>query len=183
MPVGYWPVSRTARTLIPVVVVVLAIRSTMTWWLVSGRPRQFKVIWENSRCSILFHLLVPGREMGDGHPQAGFGGERGELDLPGPDPGSVGPAAVGADQEPLRGRVAGAADGVPPGAQGGDGERGRVVVGPDADPAGVGGHVIDAVGDRLTELLVGEVVDVDLLGLPGRLVLPAAGLEDRKSVV
>src|ERR1035437_3763970 len=60
MPVGYWPVSRTARTLRPVVVVVLAIRSTMTWWLVSGRPRQFKVIWENSRCSILFHLLVPG---------------------------------------------------------------------------------------------------------------------------
>ena len=23
-------------------------------------PRQFIVIWENSRCSILFHLLVPG---------------------------------------------------------------------------------------------------------------------------
>ena len=31
----------------------------MTWWVRSGRPRQFKVIWENSRCSILFHLLVP----------------------------------------------------------------------------------------------------------------------------
>jgi hypothetical protein len=25
---------------------------TMTSWLVSGRPRQFIVIWENSRCSI-----------------------------------------------------------------------------------------------------------------------------------
>ncbi len=25
-----------------------------------GRPRQFRVIWENSRCSILFHLEVPG---------------------------------------------------------------------------------------------------------------------------
>jgi hypothetical protein len=45
-------VSRTACTLRPVVVVVLAIRSTMTWWLVSGRPRQLRVIWENSRCSI-----------------------------------------------------------------------------------------------------------------------------------
>src|SRR5882757_4825432 len=32
----------------------------MIWWLVRGRPRQFMVIWENSRCSILFHLLVPG---------------------------------------------------------------------------------------------------------------------------
>ena len=33
---------------------------TMTSWLVSGRPRQFMVIAENSRCSILFHLEVPG---------------------------------------------------------------------------------------------------------------------------
>ena len=28
--------------------------------LVSGRPRQLLVIAENSLCSILFHLLVPG---------------------------------------------------------------------------------------------------------------------------
>jgi hypothetical protein len=32
----------------------------MTSWLVSGRPRQFIVMWENSRCSILFHFDVPG---------------------------------------------------------------------------------------------------------------------------
>jgi hypothetical protein len=32
----------------------------MTSWLVSGRPRQFIEMWENRRCSILFHLLVPG---------------------------------------------------------------------------------------------------------------------------
>ena len=25
-----------------------------------ARPRQFSVRWQNSRCSILFHLLVPG---------------------------------------------------------------------------------------------------------------------------
>jgi len=34
---------------------------TMTSWLVSGRPRQFIVMWENSRCSTLFHLEVPGQ--------------------------------------------------------------------------------------------------------------------------
>src|SRR6478735_12248733 len=34
--------------------------ATMTWWLVRGLPRQFMVMWENSRCSILFHLEVPG---------------------------------------------------------------------------------------------------------------------------
>ncbi len=32
----------------------------MTSWLVSGRPRQFIEMWQNSRCSILFHLEVPG---------------------------------------------------------------------------------------------------------------------------
>src|SRR5882672_8619915 len=31
-----------------------------TSWLVSGRPRQFMVMWENSRCSTLFHFDVPG---------------------------------------------------------------------------------------------------------------------------
>jgi hypothetical protein len=33
---------------------------TTTSWLVRGLPRQLKVMWENSRCSILFHLEVPG---------------------------------------------------------------------------------------------------------------------------
>ena len=32
-----------------------------TSWLVSGLPRQFIVMWENSRCSTLFHFDVPGR--------------------------------------------------------------------------------------------------------------------------
>ena len=32
----------------------------MTWWLASGRPRQFMVMRENSRCPVLFHLEVPG---------------------------------------------------------------------------------------------------------------------------
>lgn len=33
---------------------------TTTSWLFGGLPRQFKVMWENSRCSILFRLEVPG---------------------------------------------------------------------------------------------------------------------------
>ena len=44
----------------PASVVVLPIRLTTTSWLTSGRPRQFWVMWQNIRCSILFHLLVPG---------------------------------------------------------------------------------------------------------------------------
>jgi hypothetical protein len=33
----------------------------MTSWLARGRPRQFMVMRENSRCSILFHFDVPGQ--------------------------------------------------------------------------------------------------------------------------
>ena len=52
--------SRAAWTLSPVVVVVAAIVSTITSWLVSGLPRQFMEIWAKSRCSIQFHFDVPG---------------------------------------------------------------------------------------------------------------------------
>jgi hypothetical protein len=41
-------------------VVVAPINSTTARRLVSGRPRQFCVMWQNSRCSILFHFDVPG---------------------------------------------------------------------------------------------------------------------------
>jgi hypothetical protein len=54
----------------------------------------------------LLPLAGPGREVADGDRQAGLGGEFGELDLPDPDPVSGGPAAVGADQQPVGGRVA-----------------------------------------------------------------------------
>jgi hypothetical protein len=37
-----------------------------------ARPHQFRVIWENSRCSILFHLLVPGGRVADGDCQTGL---------------------------------------------------------------------------------------------------------------
>src|SRR5574337_1308101 len=35
-------------------------RFTTTARLRKGWPRQFWVMWQNMRCSILFHLLVPG---------------------------------------------------------------------------------------------------------------------------
>src|ERR1700677_4122818 len=37
-----------------------AMVSTITSWLIKGLPRQLIEMWENKRCSILFHLLVPG---------------------------------------------------------------------------------------------------------------------------
>jgi hypothetical protein len=53
-------VSSSASTRSPVRVRVEAMVLTTTSWLVSGLPRQLIVIWENSRCSILFHFEVPG---------------------------------------------------------------------------------------------------------------------------
>ena len=44
----------------PVCVLVPPIRLTTTSRLTSGLPLQFSVMWQNIRCSILFHLLVPG---------------------------------------------------------------------------------------------------------------------------
>jgi hypothetical protein len=52
MPVGQGFSSSTAVAVRPVLVVTAAMVARMTWWLVSGRPRQARVIWENSRCSI-----------------------------------------------------------------------------------------------------------------------------------
>jgi len=58
--VGYSLASSSAVTVSPVDVVVAEISSTTAWWLVSGRPRQLRVICAKSRCSTLFHLEVPG---------------------------------------------------------------------------------------------------------------------------
>src|SRR3954447_16182608 len=60
IPDGYELRSSSQATFRPVSVVVAAIRLTTTSWLTSGLPRQFWLMNENSRCSILFHLLVPG---------------------------------------------------------------------------------------------------------------------------
>src|SRR3972149_18758 len=60
LPDGYGLVSSPALTRRPVRVVVAPIKFTTTSWLTSGFPRQFWVMAENKRCSILFHLLVPG---------------------------------------------------------------------------------------------------------------------------
>jgi len=59
-PLGYLLSSNSARTVSPVVVLVAAISWTMVLKLRRGFPRQLRVIKENRRCSIVFHLLVPG---------------------------------------------------------------------------------------------------------------------------
>ncbi len=116
-------------------------------------------------------------QVADSDVQAGFFSELGELDLPGPDAAAVGSAAVGTYEQPASPGVAGLSDGFPPCAQGGHRERRRIMIGADRDPARVPREVIDAVGDRLAQVLIHEIVDVDPLRLPGRPVLASGVLE------
>ncbi len=59
--ISWRPVS--PRPSVPSTAVGQRPRGSSPGWLSSrfgALPRQFRVIWENRRCSILFHLLVPG---------------------------------------------------------------------------------------------------------------------------
>ena len=76
---------------------------------------------------------------------------------PQPGAGVVGPAGVSGDRQRLGVRVAGLAEVLPPADDRVDGELGGLAGDADADPPLVGGEVIDAVGDRVPELLVLEV--------------------------
>lgn len=41
-------------------VVVASMQFTIASWLISDLPRQFMLMWENSRCSTMFHFDAPG---------------------------------------------------------------------------------------------------------------------------
>ena len=69
--------------------VVAAMVLMITSWLVRGRPRQFIEMWAKSRCSILFHLLVPGGRWQTVMAMPVRVGEVGEFGLP-----QAGPVAV-----------------------------------------------------------------------------------------
>ena len=126
--------------------------STMTSWLVRGRPRQFIGCAENSRCSILFHLDGAGREVADGDRQPGLVGQGGEFGLPQPGAVAVGAAAVGGDQQPGRARVGSRCRWCATSGGWSHGERGGVVVGAHVHPAGVRGDVVHPVRGGLAQL-------------------------------
>jgi len=71
------------------------------------------VIWENSLCSILFYLLVPGGRWQTVIRRPVSAANFANSIFQAPDPGSVGTTAVGADQQPVSVGMAVLADGVP----------------------------------------------------------------------
>jgi hypothetical protein len=69
---------------------------------------------EKSRCSILFHLLVPGGRVADHDVEAEFVGQLLQLAFPQPHPRAVAAAAVGGDQQSGRVGVTRPTDVEPP---------------------------------------------------------------------
>ena len=91
--------------------------------------------------------------------QIEFVRQRLEGPLPQARPRSIAAAAIRGDQEAARAREAVPAHPPPPLTNAVDGERRRVMVDADADPALIVPQIIHAVGDRFAERLVEEVVD------------------------
>src|SRR5450631_13377 len=117
------------------------------------------------------------REMADADRQPDLVGELLQLDLPQTSTAGVAPAAVGSDRQRAGVRVALAPEVLPPRTDRADRERARVVADPDRHHAFVRVNVVDAVRDRVPEILVLEVVAANLDRPPARLPLPPDRLE------
>src|SRR5438132_14213422 len=122
---------------------------------------------EKRRCSILFHLLVPGgrwltvisrpSSLASSWSSRFHSRTREPLLLP--PPAFAGAGLAGSAIGCLG--IARPTDGAPPLADAIDGERGRVMVNADTHPTRIGGEVVDPVRHRAAELLDQEVMDAD----------------------
>src|SRR5690349_7470115 len=119
----------------------------------------------------------PGRQVRHGDGQAGLVGKALQLALPQPHAGAVAAAAVGGDDQPLGLGVARLAEFAPPAPDALDREGRRVGIQADADPAGVGGEVVDAVGRYLAQPGQLEIMHPHRLGPALRAQFAAGVLE------
>src|SRR5829696_5834747 len=94
---------------------------------------------ENRRCSIVFHLLVPG---GRSRPSSVVRPCNSRFHSR---TRAVAAAAFGGDHQPLGAWISDMADLVPPTTDNLHREGGRGMVNTDADPAGIGGKIVDAI--------------------------------------
>ena len=87
-----------------------------------------------------------------------------QLNHPEPNPSSVGATTVGGDQQARGSGIELLSQTQPSPPDAFHGESGRVMADADIHPTDFVSHVLDPVRRRLAELLVGEVMDIDLLG-------------------
>src|SRR6202142_1001654 len=104
-------------------------------------------------------------------------GEALQFKFPQSHPRAVRSAAIGGDHQAARERIANMADVLPPSADRLNREGRRVVVDPDADPARVGGEIINSVRHGAAELLDQEIVHAHFLRVALLAPLAAGVLE------
>src|SRR5215212_2911760 len=135
------------------------------------------VMKANSRCSIRFHLLVPGGRwftvisMPSSSARTCSSHFHRRTRLP------LLPAAIGVDQQPRGRGIARGAERVPPAPDAFGGEGGGIVADAEIDPSLIGGDIVDAVWRDLAAFRDGEVMHPDRLGLSFRAELAAPILE------
>jgi len=93
--------------------------------------------------------------------EAGLIGELVQLQLPQPHTRAIGAAAIGGDGHLAHVGIPPASHAIEPGADRCNSEGGRIGGNADADPALISTDVIDAIGERLAEGLVFEVMYLD----------------------
>src|SRR5688500_6392577 len=112
----------------------------------------------NKRCSILFHLLVPGGKWQISKRRSRSSAScckatfHNRLRLP------IAAPAIGGNHQFSRARKSPRAHLVPPTPNAGGGELRRVMIDSDADPALVAGQIVNPVRNRLTPFLFRKVM-------------------------
>src|SRR6516165_512908 len=95
--------------------------------------------------------------------QSGFVGELLQLKLPQPHPHAIGAAAIGRDRQFAHIGIALASHRRTPVTDRLDRKLGSVAGDADADPTFIGAHIVNTVGHRLAQLLIGKIVHIDAL--------------------
>ena len=156
-----------------------------------GRADQFdhgKAIGQRSAAPVLRDVaehpvldLVPlrcaGRIVVDVDHEPGLVGQLLQFELPEPHPRPIRAAAVRHDRQLPRIRIALSSHAFAPATDRLHSELGGVAGDPDADEAGIGGHIVYAIRHHLAELLVLEVVYVHAPRVAFRAIIGSAVLE------
>ncbi len=153
-------------TVKPVLVAVAPMRDRMTRWLTRGFPRQFCVMNEKRRCSILFHLLVPGGKWVTVISRPVSVGQFLKLPLPQTHPRAVAAAGICCDVEAFSCVITRLPKPLPPAADTLNGKGSGVAVYANVHPALIGGNIVNSIGGHLAQLLDFEIVHADRLRLP-----------------
>src|SRR6266446_7468951 len=185
MPLGYWPVSSSQRTVRPVL--GGGGRDQLDDDAIADERLGAPVLADEGEEPMFdfVPLAGAGRQVADHDVEAELVGQLLEFALPQPHPRAVAAASVGGDQQSGGVGIACPTDGLPPLADAIHGKGDRVMVNADTHPTRIGSEVIDPVRHRAAELLDQEVMDPNRFRVALRAIFAAMpvidGIRSRKS--